>query len=87
MEKKPDLIERDLNGEIIILCQKSGVYYSFNNEIAIDIWKKISEKCSEQQIIDFITSQYDVPREQAISDIKEFIDDLLNEDLISTVNS
>lgn len=38
------------------------------------LWKKLKDGCTEEDLVDAILGEYEVEREIAISDVKEFVD-------------
>ena len=46
------------------------------NETGAYIWKKINSGYSEEELIDWLASEYEVDREIAATDVKEFVEKL-----------
>ncbi|HOX27992.1 MAG TPA: PqqD family protein [bacterium] len=83
-EKSPDVIERIIDGEAVLLDLKSGVYYSLN-AVGTSIWDKLSEAVSAMEIETALMEEYDVPQEVIKSDVRDIIKDLSDEGLIREV--
>ena len=43
------------------------------NEVGADIWKLLEAGCAEEDLVQKLLSEYEVEREQAAADIREFI--------------
>jgi hypothetical protein len=80
--KRPQIVDRVIEGEVVLLDLKSGVYYSLN-EAGAELWKLIGgEGADESGLAEAIISIYDVTPEEAERDIAELIKDLSAEGLI-----
>ena len=75
-------IDRNIDGEAIILDLKTGVYYSLN-EVGTAVWEKLKDCATTSELEADITAGYDIPVETAQSDIEELLNDLAAEGLIS----
>ena len=88
--KETNLVTRDIAGETIIVPVKSNVgdldsIYTLN-EIGTLIWQLIDGKKSVSQIVDAISSAYDVTPEEAEKDALEFLNSLETGGLIRLSN-
>ena len=81
-KKSSDIIEREIDGEAVLLDLKSGVYYSLNR-IGTEIWEMLSAGASEDQLVETLISTYEVSAEQAKCDLEELLTDLSEEGLIT----
>ena len=52
------------------------------SETACFLWEQLSDSSSVQELADKLYNEYDVTREQALTDTKEFIDILVKLDII-----
>ena len=84
--KRRDLVTRSITGETIIVPIRGhvgdldGVYTL--NDVGTTIWDLIDGKSSVGQIIDAVKNEYDVPLDEAESDVIELIESLEAADLI-----
>jgi hypothetical protein len=79
--KRQQIIDRDLDGEAVLLDLKTGVYYSLN-EVGAEVWRLLGGGADESEIAEAIASAYEVTLEEAAGDISELITDLSSEGLI-----
>ena len=85
--KHLELVEREIEGEMLVIPIMAGVgdadanMYSFNEQGAV-IWKLIDGTRSVGAIADCLCEEYDVTREQALTEIGVFLEDLLSRNLI-----
>lgn len=84
-KKSPDVIERTIEEEAVLLDLKSGVYYSLDR-VGTWVWNQISEAVSEENLADALTSEYEVTAEQARQDLAELLSDLSKEGLIISID-
>ena len=77
---KKELIKREIAGDTILVPVGSGVYDSNGlfalNELASFIWDLLPEADTEEDILKAILEEYEVSREQAQKDLREFLDKL-----------
>ncbi len=81
-----DIVSRKIAGELFLIPVKGKIadlqsIYTLN-AVAEYIWKELDGIKSLDEIRTGIVSRFDVKKEQADSDIKEFIDELIKADLI-----
>ena len=80
----PDVIEREVDGEAVLLDLKTGIYYSLN-EVGSEVWKLIDGKRSVREVAQWVVENYEIDRLTAEKDVKELLEDLLKEKLIAAV--
>ena len=86
-QKHTELVEREIEGEILIIPIMAGVgdadanMYSFNNQGA-DIWRLIDGKTAVGTIADRLCEEYEVTRDRALQETVSFLEDLLARNLI-----
>ena len=73
------------SGEKIILNLKDGVYYSLN-EVARRIWELFQEPRQVYQVIETLTSEYDIDSDRCTKELYELLADLANRGLIEITN-
>jgi hypothetical protein len=73
---------RELDGEIVVLDSIESVYYAVAGCGSI-LWPKLVVGASQADLIEQITSTFtDVPRDEASTDVQEFIESCLEDGLI-----
>jgi hypothetical protein len=78
-------IASDMDGEKVMLNVKNGKYYNLG-EVGGEIWEALSSPVSIARIAGIIQENFDVPEELARQDVFEFVQSLLNEDLVAIVS-
>ena len=76
-----ELTWQNVNGDLVAINVDSGEYHIFN-DVGHLIWLAIAEGKSNEEIVKQIIAQYNVREEKAISDPRDFIDDLTQRKLI-----
>lgn len=66
-----DHVSCDMAEEAVVLNVKNGVYYGLD-EIGARVWKLALSETTIEQVVDAITSEYDVGKEQCTKDMIEF---------------
>jgi len=70
-----------LDGEVVILNLKDGVYYGLNN-IGGQIWQLIQEPKTASQIRDILLEEYDVTSEQCTEELLMLLNEMEAKGLI-----
>ena len=78
----PDVLSQVVGGEMVLLDLKNGGYFGLD-EVGTRIWQLLQEKGETDYISQKLLEEYDVEEEQLHKDIKELIDKLVEEGLIS----
>ncbi len=86
-KKKEDFVSRTIAGEMILVPLRGTLtdmqkIFSLN-PVAGFIWEKLDGQKSIAELRDEVLAAFDVEEKQAISDIREFITQLLKEHLIA----
>ncbi len=76
-----DVVFRDLEGEIVLLNLKSGVYFGLD-PIGTRIWHLMREHRSLQEIRDALLEEYEVAKGQCEDDLLRFVGTLQERELI-----
>ncbi len=87
--KKKEIISRDIAGETILVPIRSklaDMHEIFSlNPVAAFVWTQIDGQKNLARIIGEVFDRFDVERDQAEPDVKDFVDELLRRDLIEVV--
>ena len=78
MKIKDGFVLREVGGQAVVIAT-GGASKTFHgmiklNSTAMDIWKLMESGLDAESIADSITEKYNIDRESAASDIKEFIE-------------
>ena len=78
---------RDVNGELVALDVVTGEYHVFN-DIGRLIWLAIAdEKQDMDALINTIAAEYDIGEDEITNDIKSFIVDLTEREILTKTNN
>ena len=81
MKIKKDYVLRQLGEQWVILplaeaeAKFSGILTL--NETGVLLWKVLEESCKKEVLVDALLGEYEVSREQAESDVDEFLNKLI----------
>ena len=78
----PHALNRNLDGQIVILDMSSGVYYGLD-EVGARVWQLMSDGKSLAQIIDELLAEYSVERGELEQDILRLSEELITRNLIA----
>lgn len=74
-----------LANDTVILDHKDGIYFSLN-EVGTHIWEQLKESPkSEEELTDSLLEAYEIDSETANQDLKEILNQLINEKLVEEV--
>lgn len=80
MKIKKELVKREIGGDIILVPVGRTVYASNGlfilNELGGFIWDLLPQVGAEEEILEAVLAEYDVPREQARADIAELLEQM-----------
>lgn len=82
--KNPDVIERMIEGEAVLLDLKSGVYYSLN-ETGTIVWCLLAGQVSTGELVQSIAEKYESGVEQIENAVMELMLELESQKLVSRV--
>ena len=69
---------------MIVLEMESGVYLNLNGSARV-LWKALSESASVEDLAGSLVESFGVSLEQARSDARVFLDDLMQRSLVESV--
>lgn len=72
----PDVAGADLDGELVLLDTRTGVYYGLNR-VGAEVWRLLAQDWPVEAIIGHLLENYEVEAEQARRDLARFIDGLV----------
>lgn len=78
-----NVLFREVDGEAVLLDAGSGVYFGLD-KLGTAIWNYLKEKKGFEEIVRAITQEFDVSQEQCREDLKNFIQKLEKNRLLST---
>ncbi len=79
--RNEDVVFRDLQGEMVLLNLKTGVYFGLD-PVGTRIWHLIQEGRSLQEIRDAVMQEYDVTKDQCEQDLLRFVGQLRERELV-----
>ena len=80
MKIKKELVKRDIAGDTILVPVGKTVYDSNGlfilNELGSFLWDRLTGAEDEEALLQAVLAEYEVSREVALADIREFLDNL-----------
>lgn len=78
-----DIIEREFQGESVLLDLNTGLYFSLN-PVGSFIWRLLDGALTARAIAEQMSANYDVDPDTAARDTEELMRDLLDQKLIQS---
>ena len=76
-----DVLFRDLDGEMVLLDLRTGVYCSLD-PLGTRIWALTQEGCSLAEVMETVVEEYDVTAERFAGDLLGFVASLREKGLV-----
>ena len=76
-----DAVWCDLKGEVVVLLPSSGVYFGLEGS-GVEIWQAIQVPCTARQIVNQLTSKFEVTADTCRTPILEFVEELARRGLV-----
>ena len=77
-----DVLYSEVENEAILLHVSGGTYYNLS-ETSLPFWEALQNQQPLQPVVEKITNEYEVEREQVLKDLQAFLQELSNLGLIS----
>jgi hypothetical protein len=75
----------ELNEEAVILSLKNGKYYGLNS-VGFTVWSNVQEAATLSEIEAAVMNEYDVDEETCRREVSLFLERMLSEELVETVD-
>jgi hypothetical protein len=85
LERNDGFIQTQIDGETVMMSIENGEYYGLA-AVASQIWQLLEKPNDLQSIVEKLTSEYDVSFEQCQIDVTEFIQNMLDEEIVKFAN-
>ena len=79
--REEEVASKVIDGEAIIINLANGVYYSMD-KVGAFVWDRLQEGHTLDAVIASVIGAYDVPREQAESNVRDLVEELVQENLV-----
>ena len=79
--REEEVASKVIDGEAIIINLANGVYYSMD-KVGAFVWDLLQAGYTLEEIITAVTGQYDVGRDQAESNVRDLVEELVQENLV-----
>jgi DNA-directed RNA polymerase delta subunit len=81
IQRKNEILTSDIDGEKVMMSIQQGEYYGLGNTGSF-IWDHIENQIKIEDLINLITQEFNVNKEQCLNDIMPFLTDLVEKGLI-----
>ena len=75
------IIDRVVDSEALLIHLSSGDYFSLDS-VGTRIWDSIDGSRTVQDLVDLVLEEYDVERDQAVTDVTRLVEQLADEGLV-----
>jgi hypothetical protein len=85
VQRNPKLLANQMDGEIVMMSIDNGEYYGLD-EVGSRIWEIMENPVSIHNLVEQLMAEFEVDYDDCLRDTKEFLEDLLNKDLVLVKN-
>ena len=75
------IIERVVDSEALLIHLSSGDYFSLDS-VGTRIWESIDGSSTIQDLVDLVLEEYNIDRDQAVTDVLRLVEQLADEGLV-----
>lgn len=79
--QSPEILSSNVDDETVLLSIKNSKYYGMA-ETGTDIWEMISSPLSVEKIVENLQEEYDIDKQQCLTDVLAYLEELLEAKLI-----
>ena len=83
--RNPDQVFSEIDGQVVMLNVKKEAYFTLN-DVGSSIWKEIEHPRALEDIISYLTDEYEVSYEKCRDEIIPFLNELLQSGIVITKN-
>lgn len=83
--RSAELLEADINDELVALEPNQGACFGFN-AVAKDVWRKLEQPRSFNELRAELIDDYDVSEEQCTEELRDLLEQLAQAKLIERVS-
>jgi len=77
-----NILFTELDDEVCLFCNSKAEYLNLN-DTASHVWKLIEKNFNLSEIIEDLLREYEIPKEKCISEVNDFIKDLIKREIIT----
>ena len=81
LTRNMEILSSDMDGETVMMSVENSEYYSLST-VGTKIYDILLKDMSFSELIDVLTKEYDVDRAVCEKDTKEFLEELVNKNII-----
>ena len=70
-----------VDGEVVVLDLEGSVYLRGNSSAAL-LWDALAAGATEAELVDRLIKRYDLPRDDALADVRAFVTSLASHSLL-----
>src|SRR4030042_788512 len=86
LRRKQDQLSSEIDGEVVMLSIENSEYYGMD-KVGSHIWQLIEKPISLKQLIGILLDEYEVAEEQCKEDTVNFIEQLMEKELVEVTIS
>ncbi|MDW7746937.1 PqqD family peptide modification chaperone [Halomonas sp.] len=85
LERTPDLVAADLDGELVMMNAEAGRYYGISG-VGARAFELLESPISFEGLVETITHEYDVETDKCRRDLQAFVQELMANGLVRQAN-
>ncbi|MGM1051935.1 MAG: PqqD family peptide modification chaperone [Pseudomonadota bacterium] len=85
LERTPELVAADLDGELVMMNAEAGRYYGISG-VGARAFELLESPISIEGLVETITHEYDVDADKCRRDIQTFVKEMMANGLVRSAN-
>jgi hypothetical protein len=81
--RSDDVVWREMDDELVVLELSTTTYLTLNGS-AMQLWLRLLDGATPDELVTMLVDKYDIPQELARSDTEAFLDDLTARELLDS---
>jgi hypothetical protein len=82
LSRHPHAVFREYDGETVVLVPSAETEAQVLNEVGGRVWELVDGRRDVASIVAAVAEEFEVSREEAAADVRSFLGDLMNRDLV-----
>jgi len=86
LTRNPNQVFNEIDGEVLMLNVVNEEYYNLTGTAKI-IWDILANKTTLKDIVNKLANQYEISTEDCLTDVKSFLEKLINKGIVEISNA
>jgi hypothetical protein len=80
----PDQVSSDLDGEVVVLNHRDGVYFGLDAGVGAMVWRAVQSPVPIRDVVAQVMERFDVDEARCTADVTALLNEMLRAGLVQT---